>query len=130
MNIIFLDINGVLNTTTDYDFNPNCLVNLKQLVKDTNAKIVITSAWRRYEESLNEIIKTLKTYDIEVNGTTKILHTTRSHEINVYLEEHEIEKFVILDDMIIEGFPNNLVHVDKTIGLSEEDILEAKKILQ
>ena len=66
MNIIFLDVDGVLNSTKklievynqtkksysgcDYPFDEICLENLKTLVDATNSKLVICSTWRKYEE--------------------------------------------------------------------------------
>ena len=62
MNIIFLDIDGVLNSHRklievykkthkphsgyNYPFDEICLNNLKDLFEKTNSKIVITSSWR------------------------------------------------------------------------------------
>lgn len=53
MKIIFLDIDGVLNVhmRTGHDkygsaFHPQFINNLKRVIDETNAKIVITSSWR------------------------------------------------------------------------------------
>ena len=68
MNIIFCDVDGVLNSFNhlvevyyltgvphsnfDYPFDDKCLNNLKLLVDD-NTRIVITSKWRKEIEGLN-----------------------------------------------------------------------------
>ena len=81
MNIIFLDIDGVLNSHRklievykkthkphsgyNYPFDEICLNNLKELVEKTNSKIVITSSWRKDEEGRNKIIQTLKDYSLD-----------------------------------------------------------------
>lgn len=70
MNLIFLDIDGVLNSHRklkevynrtkkphslyNYPFDEICLSNLKLLVETTNSKIVITSSWRKDEEGIKK----------------------------------------------------------------------------
>ena len=130
MKIVFLDINGVLNTTFYHNLKPECLNNLKILTEKTGAKVVITSAWRKYEESLEAIKKTLTEYNIDVIGSTRVLGS-RSAEIVAYLEGLSFSyKYVILDDMLIEGFPDNLVLVDRMVGLTNKEVLKAISILQ
>ena len=49
MKIIFLDIDGVLNQTgnaASLPFDPNCVMYLNHVIKETGAHIVISSAWR------------------------------------------------------------------------------------
>lgn len=64
MKIIFLDIDGVLNSTkydrerkqNDGNIDITRLALLKRLVDSTNAKIVLTSTWRKFWESDKKII--------------------------------------------------------------------------
>ena len=131
IKIVFLDINGVLNTSIDYNLNQKCIDNLAYIIKQTGAKVVITSAWRRDEYALNSLVQTLNQNDIEVLGCTKILNQERSLEILAYISGIEEEhKYVILDDLKINHFPNTLVLVDRNTGLTYEDALKATKILQ
>lgn len=60
MKVLFLDIDGVLNTKYwytqmdrntpkdkyGYAFDPNSVANLKRIVEDTGAEIVISSSWK------------------------------------------------------------------------------------
>lgn len=62
MKIIFLDFDGVMDTGYDdlirnkegkpfYDeygilFDPNCIKNLKYIIDNTGANIVVTSSWK------------------------------------------------------------------------------------
>lgn len=71
MNLIFLDVDGVLNSSrklrevwelthkphsgVNYPFDERCMNNLKLLVEKTNSKIVVTSTWRKYEENMKKI---------------------------------------------------------------------------
>jgi hypothetical protein len=105
MNIIFLDIDGVLNSRRklievykktqrphsgfNYPFDEKCLINLQTLVKLTNSKIVITSTWRKKQEGRETLLKALKDYslDQEVVGYTPVLNSTRGEEIKEYLKQ-------------------------------------------
>jgi len=111
MKIIFLDIDGVLNvyceSRDEYGccFHSHLVENLRILIEQTGAKIVIISTWRF---SGLEIIKEMwekRNLPGEVVGITPnfmIQHGTtlcRGKEIDSYLENHpEIENYVILDD--------------------------------
>ena len=52
MKIIFLDIDGVLNRHTWNDeakscfMEPECIKNFNKILNETNAKVVLSSAWR------------------------------------------------------------------------------------
>ena len=65
MKVIFLDIDGVLNSDTDFFelrkfghpvneikgskvINRGCLALLQQIIEDTDAKIVLSSTWRHH----------------------------------------------------------------------------------
>lgn len=85
IKIIFLDIDGVLNShkwyherlsrQTDLDeFDPNCVSLINKLTDVTGAKIVLSSSWRR-GKSLNELKQLFKDVGItgELIGKTPIL---------------------------------------------------------
>ena len=53
MKIIFLDIDGVLNTISNWGsrpiekrFSPGCVAALNKITEHTGAKIVISSSWK------------------------------------------------------------------------------------
>ena len=62
MKVIFLDIDGVLNTgwwytqmdrntpkdKYGYAFDPNSVANLKKIIDETGADIVISSSWKSF----------------------------------------------------------------------------------
>jgi len=150
--IIFLDIDGVLNTargkdywrktlrTKTYQFNadlcPDAIKNLNEIIRQTGAKIVISSYWRSFfpletlriifheYEIQGEIIDTLRMAD-EVpflpNSTRGglILHWMR--------ENHEPETYVIIDDNdsgISPLFPERFVLVDEKNGIADQGKVE------
>lgn len=122
MKVIFLDIDGVLNsmqywesiqdkeenlTEMESELDPQCLRNLKQIVDETKAKIVITSTWKRINK-INRFKKYVPQYGLYVYDQTPCHPDGGGHrgdEIRQYLQEHknEIEKFILLDD---EEFPD------------------------
>lgn len=106
MKIIFLDFNGVLDTYQKMDvIDPTNLSILIDIVKETNAKIVISSSikntfylLKRPSKILNYLLSVLKENNIEVYGLTPYLDN-REDEIITYLNEHpEIKDYCILDD--------------------------------
>ena len=67
MKVIFLDFDGVLNSINGYSdiqivscfkIDPECMDRLNQIIDQTDAKIVISSAWRCHYnmEELQEIL--------------------------------------------------------------------------
>ena len=140
MNIIFLDVDGVLNTYSGFGgisyLEPNCLENLQKLVRATNAKIVVSSSWRMHDSARKKLIETLKDYDLDkdVIGWTPILGTftvgpSRGHEIWTYMSTllNWPDNFIILDDdkIYMDDFLPNLVKVNGWVGLTEENVKEA-----
>jgi len=123
MKICFLDLDGVLvtgDTPTslkrmakvdgDYlcHFNSKCVKALNQLIEKSNAKIVISSTWRKSTQ-LSTLIKHFKNEGVigEIIGETPILYDTdkmsvyRGIEIQCWISRHDhenIESFVIIDD--------------------------------
>lgn len=150
MNIIFLDIDGVLNSKRklieiynkthkshsgyNYPFDEKCLEYLKLLVEKTNSKIVITSSWRKTKEGIILLNKTLKEYNLDkyIIGYTPILNTKREIEIIEYLKTlKEIPNYIILDDDIkdLESLSSYLIKTDKFYGLTYKNITKGIKIL-
>lgn len=151
MKIIFLDINGVLNSLKSRSrayslnkdrteivrnsFDENCMLLLKKLVIETNSFIVVTSSWRKSSEYYNIFLEVFKSYlPIErIIGTTKIdSYNPRILEIKDYLMacDHQISNFAILDDNNqMDDFNNHFVQVDSRYGLTNLDYEKIKKIL-
>ena len=117
MNIIFLDVDGVINSRNklkevyektgkphshyNYPFDERCLLLLKEIVEETNSYIVVTSTWREDEKGRTKLLSVLDEYELasRVIGYTEILNTVRGIEIQEYLRIHpEISNFIILDD--------------------------------
>ena len=48
MKVIFLDIDGVLNTNSDREISDDKLKLLSELVSKTGADVVLSSSWRNW----------------------------------------------------------------------------------
>ena len=131
MKIIFLDIDGVLNSWHEFvnpgdriytskelwsteDIFPKYIKRLNKIIADTGAKIVISSSWRKLH-TLDNIKKMFNTQGFkgEILDKTPVLHRTldgtildRGDEIKKWLEETsiKIDTFIILDDFRYENF--------------------------
>lgn len=118
IKVIFLDIDGVLNVYShDHDefgsqFQSAFVNNLKRVIEETGAKIVISSTWRyagldRMKEMWEkrnlpgEVIDITEdcTYLFNEGLFDWLDQVERGHEVEYWLNEHpEVEKYVILDD--------------------------------
>ncbi len=147
MKIIFLDIDGVMNSKryfrsidmkkNNWDrFDPISVNLIKQLVEEFEAKIVISSSWRFGAKDLlfNELTK---------SGLLKYLHKDwktpymygykRGDEIMNWLENHKgIKKYIIIDDEanILEDQTSIFVNTNMDLGFNEECFKKAQKILR
>lgn len=154
MKVIFLDIDGVLNSKNSKTHAPSgChglesskLKKIGQIIDKTGAKVVLSSTWK------SEINKNIKyvTADgkymlnkFKYDGKFILFDKTpdaetslqRGKEISAWLYNHPtVEKFVIIDDIEFNdmgyfGLLNNLVLTDGDIGITDEDVNKAIKIL-
>lgn len=127
MKVIFLDVDGVLNSEEDLrvrvengthqgllyaEVEDRPLVLLKKLVDKSDAKIVVSSSWRigcerSGRESIfgaglyNKLVKRLADYDLEpFDITPSLSNKQRGDEIREWMQNcnEDIESFVILDD--------------------------------
>lgn len=142
MKVIFLDCDGVLNMHGSggfYTLNKARLRLLEKIVKDTDAKIVVSSTWRNSPTHMKKLMNALGYRGMKVIGVTDRLGLSsdgeryyRGHEIQKYLDEHpEIEQFVILDDDsdMLDSQLRNFIQTDGKIGLTETLAYRAMYIL-
>ena len=99
------DADGTVKQTMWYDLDPTCIVLLNRLIKLTNAKVVISSAWRTWHSVAN-LEKHLKDFGFsgEVIGKTiRKFSSWRDQEIKWWMEENKYSgDYIILDDDIFE----------------------------
>lgn len=150
MRIIFLDIDGVLNSfrydmskkETDGNIDVSRLMLIKSLIDCTGAKVVLSSSWRSHwdpegnetDEIGREIEKVFNQCGIKLFDTTPLSGGNRSKEIRTWLSgREEIESFVIIDDIKFGwgDLDEYVVKTDYRIGkgLEQSHIDKAIKIL-
>lgn len=142
MKVIFLDFDGVINNW--YEFEGVSLENakiLRQIIMRTDAKIVVTSS-NKYSLQRNnnssyltsnfyrKYVKPLNEFGIEIYDLTPCIQYNRTLEIKKYLDEHEVEAYVIIDDDLIgEELQSHQVFLDLYKGLQLEHINPIMEIL-
>lgn len=124
MKIIFLDFDGVMDTAyydhilsknglPEYDkygtvFDPSCIKNLKYIIDNTGADIVVSSTWKDFM-SYKEILDMWEFRNLPgfVTDTTPIPphRRNRGDEIDAWLDECNVEcQYVIIDDLEVINF--------------------------
>ena len=72
--VIFLDIDGVLNSSrTLYEsisLEDDLILNLKEIVNKTKAKIILSSSWRLSTEAVATLIDKLDKFGLAISGMT------------------------------------------------------------
>lgn len=110
--VVFLDVDGVLNTVKTCVHTPNGYTGiddarvalLAKVMKQVGADgVVLTSTWKQMQEDEEDyiyLVKKLDKYGIEIFGKTKEERVLEREEgVLTYLENHpEIVDFVIIDD--------------------------------
>ena len=118
----------------DGEFTPECMSNLKKIVADTGASIVLSSTWRETHPSRLAVLQQLAEYDIPPFVGCTPIHgsgsNARASEITAYARENNISKYIALDDQDMDLPPANFVRTDMGSGLTASDAKQAiKKLL-
>lgn len=137
MKVIFLDIDGVvcLHKDKDWDneeeiFDADCCRKLQEIVSATGCKLVLSSSWRLFPESIRSMFRQLKPFGITREnflGRTP-LRGERGDEIMAYLKKRpQIETFVALDDerFYSRAFPQDRLILTKPESGITESVKEA-----
>jgi hypothetical protein len=149
MKVIFLDIDGVLNSEEFLKNNKNEMIDrnnvniLKSIISKTEAVIVVSSGWRLWfddnmmpkdgeSQCLYDILCQAKIklfgktpdFSTEEIRTKKTFSHVKAKEIIAWLSEHdEANKYVVLDDLDLknEEINSHLVRTNAQVGITEED---------
>lgn len=161
--VIFLDIDGVLNTKWwytqmnrntpkdkyGYAFDPKAVANLRRIVEETGADIVISSSWKcmglsEMEEMWRARCLLGKIIGLTPNSVSnglllnadidsiELFHI-RGEEIKEWLKMHEkqVSNYTIIDDMdnMLPDQQSHFVQTNPEEGITEEDVQKTIKIL-
>lgn len=146
MKAIFLDIDGVLNSdehtafiksfVTYSDnmiepFDDECLYNLKYIVDETDAKIIITSIWRLFPDYLYILMNKLEEYGLDKNVISLTIsnkYKDKLQEIAVKIKKLGITEYVVLDNDKTLNLDRHII-TNNVTGLTEINAKQAVKIL-
>jgi len=145
MKVIFLDIDGVLNshsflmTNTSALFDPDKIKILKKVVRETEAELILHSTLKDhfksdmtpvtapaheltdmlFEEGMFLIDKTIEGID-------------RESSIKIWLEKNHVKSYCIIDDdkTLFSSEAGHVAAPDKNVGLDEECAKRAIFILR
>ena len=155
MKIIFLDIDGVLNTPNyavqahatwkrtngrfksrdQYGdiFDPLACACLEYMVDITGAKVVISSAWRKSGLQVMKSMFKDRGIDIDVIDITPEFEFIRGDEIEAWLAENDyVTNYVILDDdcdFTPDQLDSHYVDCSGKYGFDHNAMVKAIKIL-
>ena len=148
MRYIFLDIDGVLNTGRNdcldperngHPFDSEAVLNLGRIVRETGARIVISSSWRHM--GVGKLREMWGRWGLpgDVGGVTPgvwgedVAFPTRGEEIKAWLETCPSPvSYVVLDDFDehAAGQEGRWVIVNPHPGISADDAENAISILK
>jgi len=138
MKLIFLDIDGVMTSSSlimekgkIYPFSESSVIALNNILYSNNVRIILTSSWRTVfnVEKQCQIFEENGICQMPMGATIDLGFENRSLEIKDYLASHDVENFVILDDMEIENFENHFLRINPENGLTMKNVKEINEIL-
>ena len=144
--ILFLDIDGVLNCTDDFVAmsrkSAHCLgqdkiERLHEILRLTDAKVVLSSTWRRYPQSIaflkRKKVRFIDMTPTDIRGPHLGSYVERGREIDAWLKGHpEVERYCILDDdsdMLLEQMPFFVQTDFRKGGLQQEHVDKVVELL-
>ena len=114
MKVIFLDVDGVLNDQMwlhlfmDSEIDEVRVARLAEIVKATDAKIVLSSSWRVLVDELDDtdmhiwddFVNKLRKFGLEIYDRTPVIGMDRPLEMKTWLDRHkgQVDTYVSLDD--------------------------------
>ena len=149
--IVFLDFDGVLNTeqyqaslavegkptkdTWGPLFDPPAVENLRRILDEFDAQIVISSSWR-YVHSLDSLRSMWVARDLPGEILDALPcdanNISRGEEIECWLERNDHPDYVIIDDLddFTPAQHYHYVEINPTVGITEADAQNAIEILR
>lgn len=143
--ILFLDIDGVLNghefllEAQSCKIDPACVRRLNRILKESDARIILTSAWRYmvhgHAMTLEGFGYMLRTHGFaaSVNGSERVIIDLTCRDEDIELRADQVRaalasrpgdvRYAVIDDLDL-GFTEaglNFVQTDGRIGMTDDD---------
>lgn len=143
MNVIFLDIDGVISSINkliehynknknNYFLDEKFLKSLKQLVEYTDFKIVMISSSKKNKITKMILLKKLKEYGIDnkIIGNIDLKNNNREEEIQRFLKRNiNIKNYVVIENSIkLLDLMDKLIKTD--VDYTKEATVETIKKLE
>ena len=143
MNVIFLDIDGVISSIdkliehynknkNNYSLDEKFLKSLKQLVEYTDFKIVMISSSKKNKITKMILLKKLKEYGIDnkIIGNIDLKNNNREEEIQRFLKRNiNIKNYVVIENSIkLLDLMDKLIKTD--VDYTKEATVETIKKLE
>lgn len=156
LNIVFLDIDGVLNVQgktqkvpgwNHAGIEPGLIKNLSELCKEVDAKVILVSSWkmfyihRYFSLPGNYLHNIFKKYKIDCVDVIPMANT-RGEAVKLAIENieenklgYKLDKFIILDDEHWQGyiennFEKNLIKIDSSKGFDNNYLDQALDMMR
>lgn len=125
--ILFLDVDGVLNTersTKALGLSRGPLMRLREIQRDTNCDIVLSSTWRKLDYAKKTLMKAFIEHGIRPwIGQTESFRGIRGEEIQAWLAEYgdTTTRYAIVDDDgdMLESQLKHFFQTDPEYGLTK-----------
>ena len=127
--LIFLDIDGVICCNQREELEPRPLGQVRRICNAVNARVVLSSDWRRSPQLRRKALTALRQCGIECIGYTPELQRmsdpVRPHEISEWLRQNSSSnRWVAIDDRPLEtedggeALRDHFVQTDASTGLT------------
>lgn len=148
--VIFLDFDGVLNTERHQArlavegkpnkdawgplFDPSAVENLRLIIDNTDAAIVISSSWR-YAHRLGSLRMMWEVRELpgEIIGTIPCgaTYISRGEDIECWLDKYGRPDYVIIDDLddFSPAQHDRYIETNTIVGITDADAQKAIEIL-
>ena len=131
--MIFLDFDGVVAPIRRWDrygdLDPTCVQVLNEIVKESNADVVVSSTWRygKTVAKLQELLDAKGFLGRVVDMTPSLPPgTDRTDEITAWLADKDVAGYVVIDDHVVSGaLRSRLVLTEPGYGLRPADVQRA-----
>ena len=152
-SVLFLDIDGVLNTVPPVQLiEPEKVHLLARLIHATGADIVLHSGWRMWFDSHMQPLRIEATLLVDLFSTegltlsdmtpdltteeirrTKKFSLVKAQEILAWLEQHpKVNRWCVIDDLDLRNdvVSAHQIRPDANIGITAENIADAIALLK